>query len=460
VTPTKTPFAGFERLEPGDPLSSDGYAFTYENPYIADRLAKIGAVTHRHDAHAAMPDPTTSPTVVLAASGGSIPSGTPIHVAYTLFDADAGETLPSPVVIATTAAGYAPPAGAPVATVDYSAGTLLAGNPLYAITVTDGAGGETALSPAASVIIDPGHATARVILTGLTALTDGASGASTAAGWRMWRSMDGGSSWDLLGTGPRATDTFTDSGGGGDCTVNPPLSGTTRGTSQLTVTIPGGQPAAATFFSIYADTTGLFTGPCLLGTYPASDLGTVKTYTALAPLDGQPPAVSQSYPGANQIDPDTDLLDWHWKRPVDTANDLPQTGNSDGDTRVTLDTETIWIWDDPDQVWNQWNPGGGILASTQQSGSYQLTLADAGTVVEFTGAGAATLTIPAYVVAAIPVGAVVEVFQYGAGQVTVAAGSGVTLRSHGGLVRTAAQYSTVSLRKRDLDEWVLSGDLA
>lgn len=310
MTPSKTPFAGFERLAPGDPLSSDGYAFQFENPLIADLLARIGAVTHRHDGHAAMADPTADPTVTTAASGGSIPSGLAIHVAYTLTDGDGGESLPSPAVVVSTASGYSTPASPPTAVVDYTAGTLLAGTPLYAVTVTDGVGGETALGPAAAVTIDPGHANARVNISGLTALTDAASGGSSTAGWRMWRSVDGGSTWNLMATGPHSSDTWTDTGSSaGDCTVDPPSAGTTVGANKLTVTVPSaGQPSDATFFSIYADITGQFLSPCLLGTYPVADFDSPKVYTALALQNGQPPAVSRCYPGANQIDPATDIL--------------------------------------------------------------------------------------------------------------------------------------------------------
>jgi hypothetical protein len=50
--------------------------------------------------------------------------------------------------------------------------------------------------------------------------------------------------------------------------------------------------------------------------------------------------------------------------------------------------------------------------------------------------------------------------QLGAGQVTVAAGSGVTLRSAGSLVKTSAQYAVATLVKIASDEWVLLGNLA
>lgn len=99
------------------------------------------------------------------------------------------------------------------------------------------------------------------------------------------------------------------------------------------------------------------------------------------------------------------------------------------------------------------------LGSNAQSGAaYTLALADAGLVVETTSASAVTITVPANATVAFPVGTVIEVLQYGAGQVTIAAASGVTLRSASSLT-TRAQYSSVALRLRAANEWVVSGDL-
>lgn len=102
-----------------------------------------------------------------------------------------------------------------------------------------------------------------------------------------------------------------------------------------------------------------------------------------------------------------------------------------------------------------------IVTASQQSGSaYSLVLGDAGTVIEFTSGSGITLTIPTNASVAFPIGTIIEVFQYGAGQVTVAGAGGVTLRSDGGKVKTAAQYATIGLRQRAVDEWILNGDLA
>lgn len=89
--------------------------------------------------------------------------------------------------------------------------------------------------------------------------------------------------------------------------------------------------------------------------------------------------------------------------------------------------------------------------------SYTLVLTDVGKVIEMNVAGANTLTVPPNSSVAIPVGSVMEFHQYGAGQTTVTPGAGVTLR--GTKLKTTAQYSSGTLRKRATDEWVVAGDL-
>lgn len=93
---------------------------------------------------------------------------------------------------------------------------------------------------------------------------------------------------------------------------------------------------------------------------------------------------------------------------------------------------------------------------TTQTAAYTLVLADAGSIVEVNSASAVNVTIPASIFAA---GQIVEVHQYGPGQVTIVAGSGVTLRAANGL-KTAKQYSSASVRFRSATEAVVSGDTA
>jgi hypothetical protein len=100
-----------------------------------------------------------------------------------------------------------------------------------------------------------------------------------------------------------------------------------------------------------------------------------------------------------------------------------------------------------------------VTATTESGTTYTLELTDAGNVVELTSASSVTVTVPPNASVAFPTGTVVGLHQYGAGQVTVAAGSGVTIRSPNSYVDTATQYSSAFLRKRGTNEWVLGGDL-
>lgn len=113
-------------------------------------------------------------------------------------------------------------------------------------------------------------------------------------------------------------------------------------------------------------------------------------------------------------------------------------------------------------VWQKLSTAVTTVTSSQQSGTgssaYTLALTDQDTVVEMTGATAATVTVPPNSSVAFPVGTIIEIHQYGAGQVTMAAGAGVTLRNPSSLT-TRAQYSTIGLRQRAANEWVVSGDL-
>src|SRR5947199_137098 len=128
------------------------------------------------------------------------------------------------------------PTFAPAAAVDYLAGALLAGSASYAVTVTDGLGGETVIGPAATVDILPGNPNAEVSLSGLAAIVAASNlGGLATAGWRLWRQIGGGP-WYLIGTGQ--ADGFLDNGIAGDCTVAPPFSSTAGATNTLDVTVP------------------------------------------------------------------------------------------------------------------------------------------------------------------------------------------------------------------------------
>lgn len=99
--------------------------------------------------------------------------------------------------------------------------------------------------------------------------------------------------------------------------------------------------------------------------------------------------------------------------------------------------------------------------STQTGTTYTLALSDAGLCVEISNAGAITLTVPPNSTVAFPIGTRINVAQMGAGQITVAQGVGVTVRSRTGAgLKISGQYGRAMLHKRGTDEWVLSGDIS
>lgn len=102
--------------------------------------------------------------------------------------------------------------------------------------------------------------------------------------------------------------------------------------------------------------------------------------------------------------------------------------------------------------------GQVVVTAATKTASYTLALSDAGKSIEMDLAAAGNVTVPPNSSVAFPVGTVLEVVRTGTGQVTFVAGTGVTLRTPSSLT-TRAQWSSVSLRKRATDEWVLAGDL-
>lgn len=93
-----------------------------------------------------------------------------------------------------------------------------------------------------------------------------------------------------------------------------------------------------------------------------------------------------------------------------------------------------------------------------QTAAYTLALADANKAVEITSATAVSVTVPPSSTIAFPIGTTIDIAQCGAGAVTLAPGAGVTLRTPASLV-SRAQWSTLSIRKRATDEWIVTGDM-
>ena len=98
-------------------------------------------------------------------------------------------------------------------------------------------------------------------------------------------------------------------------------------------------------------------------------------------------------------------------------------------------------------------------AISTKSANYTLDTADAGYLLKCTSGSSTQILIPTNAAEAFSIGQRVDVLQYGAGQVTVAPDTGVTLRATP-TAKLRAQYSTASVVKIGTDEWLLVGDLA
>ena len=101
-----------------------------------------------------------------------------------------------------------------------------------------------------------------------------------------------------------------------------------------------------------------------------------------------------------------------------------------------------------------------LIVANRQTASYTLVLSDADKLVEMNNASANNLTIPLNSSVAFATGTQILLAQYGAGQTTIVATSGVTVRSNGAKLKLNVQYSGATLIKIGADEWYLFGDIA
>jgi hypothetical protein len=101
-----------------------------------------------------------------------------------------------------------------------------------------------------------------------------------------------------------------------------------------------------------------------------------------------------------------------------------------------------------------------LVVANRQTASYTLVLSDADKLVEMNVGSANNLTVPLNSSVAFSTGTQILLAQYGAGQTTVVATSGVTIRSNGAKLKLNAQYSGATLVKIAENEWYLFGDIA
>jgi hypothetical protein len=100
-----------------------------------------------------------------------------------------------------------------------------------------------------------------------------------------------------------------------------------------------------------------------------------------------------------------------------------------------------------------------LITINRQTASYTLVLSDADKLVEMNVGSANNLTVPLNSSVAFPTGTQILLAQYGVGQTTIVATSGVTVRSNGGKLKLNVQYSGATLIKIAENEWYCFGDI-
>ena len=129
---------------------------------------------------------------------------------------------------------------------------------------------------------------------------------------------------------------------------------------------------------------------------------------------------------------------------------------------IGLETDTLLIKiGNGSTAWNSLSYSTALppLVTNAQSGTtYTTVLSDAGKLVELNNASAITLTVPPSSSVAYNTGTQIQILQTGAGQVTVAGGSGVTVNATPGL-KLRTQWSIATLIYRGSNNWALVGDV-
>lgn len=344
-----TGFYGLQKLESGDALSTNDYAFTSRNVDVVDRLlhkfdeAIFSGVTP-------LDDPTDGPSLDVSTTGGIIPAGRTVRYKYTYVDVYGNETAGSPEVSVTTNAPVSRPSQ-PGLTSATSGGTLLAGNYFYVISAyVDVNTAETNGSAAATINVPTG--TTNAITLALPSLP------TNATGFNIFRRGPGEVQFYYLdsvdmdvATPPTSyvddnSVTITNS-------RTPSATNLTFATNSISITLPGATPAVPDGYTWKVYRT------FVSGNYDSSLLQHVVTETSegsgiIDPVAydygsrtsvGKPPSVSSITGNVSRITTlETDVAAIEATLGVD-----PEGGYSDVAARLDgMDSKILDAWD---EVW-------------------------------------------------------------------------------------------------------------
>ena len=106
------------------------------------------------------------------------------------------------------------------------------------------------------------------------------------------------------------------------------------------------------------------------------------------------------------------------------------------------------------------SPDATLVTTNRPTASYTLVISDRDKLVEMNVYMANNLTVPPNASVAFATGTQILLSQYGAGQTSVVAGAGVTIRSADSALKFRVRYSGATLVKIATNEWYLFGDIA
>jgi hypothetical protein len=135
-----------------------------------------------------------------------------------------------------------------------------------------------------------------------------------------------------------------------------------------------------------------------------------------------------------------------------TARDEAITSPAEGQVVYLENVAKFVWWTGAD--WEDLVPGAATSTVSNKTANYSTVSGDAGNTINSTGS-AITITIDNNLTAAQRI----DFVQTGSGQITFAAGSGVTLNSKGGKLKTAGQYSAATVLCLASGSYLLVGDL-